>query len=341
MTASAAYTDEERRAFGDAPTATDLVVEIDRMEDFAAVDEPGASALLGDTDNALFPEGGDVMIFGTGGSGKTTLMVDAACHLGAGQAWLEVPVPRPLKVLLIEVEGPRALMRAKLRRKLGAWTGGAIDGRVLILRSPWAKFTFATEEWRSELARIVDEQHVDIIIAGPLTRIGFEEAGTLQQTRDFMRLIDDVRSRCTQRVAVVLIHHENRAGTVSGAWEGAGDTLLHLREAGPGHTVMHVQKARWASLYHGKNFKLAWAPGESFEIEAERDLLAEISALLEDGDWRTVEEIRSQVGAGAEKVREQIETHADGFVMRTGEDARALGRKHNAQLYQTTPNVPD
>jgi hypothetical protein len=53
------------------------------------------------------------------------------------------------------------------------------SGRVLILRDPWAKFTFASEEWRAELARIVDEQQVDIVIAGPLSRIGMEAAGRI------------------------------------------------------------------------------------------------------------------------------------------------------------------
>ena len=339
------YTDEERRVFGDAgdgeaASASELTVKIDTIEAFSALEEAGAAPLVGDGENVLIPEDGDVMVYGDGGAGKTTLMVDAACHLGAGEDWLGLPVPRALRVLLIEVEGPRPLMRAKLRRKLEAWRGEPIAGRVLILRSPWAKFTFASEQWRAELARIVDEQKIDIVIAGPLTRIGMDEAGTLQQVRDFMGLVNDLRSRSEQRIAVVLIHHENRAGTVSGAWEGAGDTLLHIREAGPGHTIVRVQKARWGSSYHGTTIKLQWAPGESFEVESERDLLAEVKALLADGKWRIIEEIRSDVGAGKETVRELIEQHADQFTMSTGEDARALGRQHNATLYQLA-NVPD
>lgn len=319
---------------GTATTGEPLVVEVDTIEKFSAVEEPGAAPLVGDADNVLIPEAGDAMVYGTGGAAKTTLMVDAACHLGAGQDWIGLPVPRALRVLMIEVEGPRPLMRAKLRRKLKAWDGQPIEGRVLILRSPWAKFTFASEQWRAELARIVDDHQIDIIIAGPLTRIGMDEAGTLQQVRDFMRLVDDLRARSAQRVAVVLIHHENRAGAVSGAWEGAGDTLLHVREAGPGHTVVHVQKARWGSAYHGTSLKLTWAPGESFELEGERELDAETRNLLADGAWRTVNEIREALNVGAQAVRDVFSEHPDDFEMRTGAAAKALGRGSTAKLYQ-------
>jgi hypothetical protein len=322
---------------GAAPAAVEeepLVVEVDTIEAFSAVEEPGASPLVGTADDVLIAENGDAMVYGDGGAGKTTLLLDAACHLGAGQDWIGLPVPRVLRPLIIEVEGPRPLMRAKVRRKLKSWDGKPIEGRVRIIRSPWAKFTFASEQWRDELARIVDEHEIDIIIAGPLTRIGMDEAGTLQQVRDFMRLIGDLRERCERRIAVVLIHHENRAGSVSGAWEGAGDTLLHVREAGPGHTVVFVQKARWGSRYQGTSIKLAWAPGESFEVEAERDLLAEIKDLLADGTWRIVEEIRKELGVGKDTITDLLKKHAADFRMLTGEDARALGRSKAAQLYQ-------
>ena len=324
---------------GQLAEADPLVVVVDTVEAFVAVEEPGAEPLVGDASNVLIHEGGDTMVYGDGGAGKTTLMVDAACHLGAGQDWIGLPVPRALRVLLIEVEGPRALFRAKLRRKLDDWAGKPIDGRVRVITSPWRQFTFASAEWRAELARIVDEHQVDLIIAGPLTRIGMDEAGTLQQVRDFMGLVDDVRESCARRIAVVLIHHENRAGSVSGAWEGAGDTLLHVREAGNGHTAVYIQKARWASAYQGTTIKLLWAHGEGYEVEGERDAGAEVRELYAgDCQWRTIDQIREAVGMGADKVREVVE--GDEYEMRTGEAARALGRHVNAKLYRpvTCPN---
>jgi hypothetical protein len=94
-----------------APYAPDL--EIVPLDDFIAVEEPGAQPLLGDEDGVVIPEGGDVMIYGPAGGGKTTLMSDLGCHLAAGDAWLGLPVPHAVCVALVENEGPRPLFRAK------------------------------------------------------------------------------------------------------------------------------------------------------------------------------------------------------------------------------------
>ena len=50
------------------------------LADFAAIDEQGAEALLGDGTDTLIPANGDVMVYGDGGAGKTTLCIDLACH---------------------------------------------------------------------------------------------------------------------------------------------------------------------------------------------------------------------------------------------------------------------
>jgi hypothetical protein len=69
-----------------------------------------------------------------------------------------------------------------------------------------------------ELAGIIEEQEIDMLVVGPLTRVGMDAAGTLQEVAAFTDLVSDVRWRSGRRLAVLLIHHENRAGTVSGAW---------------------------------------------------------------------------------------------------------------------------
>ena len=47
-------------------------------------------------------------------AGKTTWAIDGVVHLAAGAAWLGIPVPRPVRVLVIENEGPAELFREKL-----------------------------------------------------------------------------------------------------------------------------------------------------------------------------------------------------------------------------------
>jgi hypothetical protein len=53
----------------------EMGLRIVALEDFVDVEEAGARALLGRDGEALIPEGGDVMLYGDGGAGKTTLAV--------------------------------------------------------------------------------------------------------------------------------------------------------------------------------------------------------------------------------------------------------------------------
>lgn len=331
-----------------ADSAVTADARVVTLEEFAAVEEPGAQPIVGEANRILIPEGADVMLYGTGGAGKTTLSVDLAFHLAAGEAWLGIPVPAPRRVLMIEAEGPRPLFRQKLRERLAAWKSAPIAGRIRVFEEPWARFSFAADAWRAALADLVDEHEVDVLIAGPLVRLGMDGPGTLQEVRDFMALVGDVRARCARSLTVLLVHHENRAGTVSGAWEGAGDTLLHVQAAGNGHTVVVVQKARWDSERHGRTLHLGWGDGGSFHLEGDRSYFAEIEELLADGKWRTAKQIAAPeseggIGAGEAAVKAILNEHPESFASRTGDEARALGRHPSATLWQvrSASNAPD
>jgi hypothetical protein len=275
-------------------------IEIIPAIDFSSVDEPGAEALIGTAEAAVIPEGGDVMMFGDGGAGKTTLAIDMALHLAAGDDWLGMPVNRPVRVLLIENEGPRALFRAKLRRRLAAWPGVAPDDRLLVWERPWGAFTFADPKKRQQLADRIRGHEVDVLIIGPLTRAGMDELGTLQETRDFMLMVADLRRRSERPITVVLVHHENKGGKVSGAWEGAGDTLLHVQAQGNGHTRLFIQKARWASDYHGRTMHLSWAAGDGFTVDEKPEI---DDAMLAD---QIIDQVREMPGAPWRRIEEAV-----------------------------------
>ena len=139
-------------------------------------------------------------------------------------------------------------------------------------QAPWGKAGFGTPSSAQQLADAIAEHEIDVLIAGPLTRLGMDEAGTLQHVRDFTLLIQDVRELSGRPVHVLLLHHENRGGTRLRRWEGAGDTLLHLQAQGHGKTRLYFQKARWAHAGTSRRCNLLWADGESFAVE-ERDEL--------------------------------------------------------------------
>jgi hypothetical protein len=326
---------EHAKRGGEAPTERLLVVT---AAQFAGVEEPGAEPMVGEGDEVLIPCGGDVMIYGDGGAGKTTLTTDLAFHVAAAEPWLGFGVPRPARVLLIEAEGPRPLFRRKIGRKLTGWAGGDVGDRVRVLERPWAAFTFASVSWRAKLSATLLEEEIDLLIVGPLTRVGMDSAGTLPEISAFMALVAEVRKRSQRPLTVILVHHENKGGTVSGAWEGAGDTLIHVEARGNGKTRVTFQKARWSSEAHGTSIDLAWAAGEGFRVtegREGRDLVAEIQTLLTRKPWLTSKEVaapadKGGVGANTDTVKELLKERSDLFASRKGPE---LGRAANAVLW--------
>jgi AAA domain len=287
-----------------------LPLVVTPLDDFAAVDEASAAPLVGGDDDTILAAGGTLVFYGDGGAGKTTLAVDLAFHLAAGEAWLGLPVPRPLNVLVIENEGPRGKFRTKLWAKLAAWAETELEGTIGVLEEPWSLFTFAAEPHREALAARIAEHGYDVVVAGPVQRLGMRGGGTPDEVGAFMLNIELVRGRLEAPLAVVLAHHENKAGDVAGAWEGVPDTLAHVQARGHGATRLCWQKTRWSSSLHGRAWTLLWRDGEGFEIDetaelADDDLVAAILSTVREqpGCSAKVLEDAPAVRARSERVR--------------------------------------
>lgn len=241
------------------------------IEEFAAVKEPGAEPLArAAVGGTLIPARGKVLVFGDGGAGKTTLVLDLCFALAAGEPWLGlVDVDRPLRIAWIENEGPRQEFRDKQEAKLAA-TGARLDGRIVFLEEPWGEFTFAEESYRRALALELTEREIDLLVFGPVATSGMVGGGTPDEIRAFDALLDDVLRLVERPFAIVAIHHENRAGQVSGAWERVPDTLVHVTAQGHGRTRVLWKKARWASALHGTTTHLLWGDGETYTLAETR-----------------------------------------------------------------------
>jgi hypothetical protein len=288
------------------------------LAEFAATDEATAEALLGTDDDAAFTAGDTVMTYGGGGQAKTTLTIDGIAHLAAGVTWLGFEVARPLRVVLLENEGPRGSFRRKLRRKLDTWEGPPFAPNVLVVEEPWAAFTFSDDGLRSTLADACAGFEADMLVIGPLVTIGAEGGGTPEEVARFERLLAAFRVELGRPLLVWLVHHENKSGDVSGAWERLPDTLMRVRGEGRGRTLLHWQKARWCSALHDQRWTLHWLDEcEGFErvdAECERDVRAEIVALGEADPerWRTATEIAAKrddggIGRQVADVKQEIE----------------------------------
>lgn len=262
------------------------LLEFVRASDFAAINEPSAEPLLGDEEQAEITAGSTVLFYGDGGAGKTTLGLDAAVHLAAGKPWLGFNVPRKLKILLVENEGPRGPFRNKIRRKLAQSLGDAALN-IYVLEEPWARLNLKDDEHLAALRAWVAHLEADIVMLGPVVSIGFAGAGTPDEIEAHGTRLALLRHGLAKPLVVWLLHHENKAGDVSGAWERLPDTLVHVRlSEGGGYTNITWKKARWSSRTHGKKMTLRWTDGEGFElIDADSRANAINAEIIEALDW--------------------------------------------------------
>jgi hypothetical protein len=169
-------------------------------------------------------------------------------------------------------------------------------------------FSFAEEPHRCGLIELVRTHEIDVVIAGPVQRLGVEGGGTPAEVQAFLRLLDELRAELDRSLAFALVHHENKSGDVSGAWEGASDTLLHVQARGNGHTGARWQKVRWGSSLHGKAWRLLWRPGESFELDdtpetTDKDIADQIIRAARESPGASWNQIDERLSGKAERKR--------------------------------------
>jgi hypothetical protein len=306
---------------------------------FVATVEPGAEAILGGgEDDAILAVGGDALASGDAGVGKSTaLSLDLPLHIGEGLDWHGIPVLKPRRVAVLEAEGPRPFFRVKFRRRLAAWSGSLARDNVLLVEEPWGDFTF---DDGAELARLLGRLEVDLLVANPVSAIGGAGA-TLPETRPFMAGVDRFRRATGRPLSVLLIHHDNVAGQVSGAWPGVVDTLIHVEAPKLGHIAVRFVKPRHAPGRQGQVLNLAYAPGESFrEAEAQRaedrNIGPEVERWVAEHPLESTQRVREGVGFGETPVTDALAAGlAAGRLRRlTGDEARAHGAHPNAHLWE-------
>jgi AAA domain-containing protein len=270
------------------------------LEEFAAADEQGADPIGRAADGgAAIPADGDIVVYGDGGAGKTTLTFDLCFTLAAGGSWLGlVDANRPLRIAIIENEGPRPMLRRKLESKLKA-SGANLEGRIVVLEEPWGELTFANSEHLSALAHAVTELELDLLVIGPLISAGeFPNGGTPTEVARFEEHEKQLRRLLDRPLTILLVHHENQAGRISGAWGRFGDTHLHVTAQGNGRTRLFWSKVRWSSVLHKTTSQLLWADGETFTLDTKPEIT--------DDTMRTelLDAVRNYPGSSWTKIRE-------------------------------------
>jgi putative DNA primase/helicase len=318
------------------------------IREFVARPREHREPILADADGrAVIGHRSLTLLGALGGHGKTTFFIDLALCLAAGVDYPPFAVPAPISILIIENEGPEELFAEKLEARLATFPH-ELKGRLDVCVFDWGGISLADNEHHGRLVHEVAEKGYDLVFGDPLDSLGIEGVGSPEDTRKFLGLMK--QTGLNKTVAWWLNTHPRKEETkealneISGAWGGKPDSVLLLRMLEDDRTRLRFPKLRWAKRGKRSGILLKFDPDtEAFsylgeEAEEERDYLAEVRGLLEDGKWRIPKEIAAPrpagIGANVDVVKKILAEHPDVFESRTGEEAKALGRSPSAVLWQ-------
>jgi hypothetical protein len=110
-----------------------------------------------------------------------------------------------------------------------------------------------------------------------------------------MQLLDEVRDAARRPIAIVLVHHENKGGDISGAFEAEFDTVIHVKPDGRFRTQLYFRKSRWSSRIHRSRATLAWVTErDTFDV-VETDIDVDQTAAAQDVRHKVKAEIRAWI----------------------------------------------
>jgi len=283
------------------------------LDGFLAHEFPCAEPLLGKDGEIFLAVGSLLLVYGAEGSGKSTLTVDAIVHLAAGRDWLGIPVPRPVRVLVIENEGPPFLFQQKLAEKASSWAGPSWQENVFVFQGPWGEFSFANSRARLALAAYCETNRIDVVAANPTLGLGVAGSGRPDETQQFVSWLVECGLKNTR--AFWLLHHENKAGQISGDWGRHPDTKVQLQaDANRPRTKLVWEKTRWATLPTDERPKaclLEWLTETKgynvLPLEAsgasDDELRTRIDEFLAEHPWSSTTTVETSVKGTATRIR--------------------------------------
>jgi hypothetical protein len=291
--------------------------EFGSFSEFLAHDYPKAEPLLGAPGAIFLARGSLFMVYGADGSAKSTWSVDGIVHLAAGVRWLGIPVPRPVRICVIENEGPPDLFQQKLAAKLAGWEGPDPSPNLFAFRGPWGEFSFADPGARAALGEFCDEHDIDVVMANPTLGLGVAASGRPDETQQFVDWL--VECGLKRERAFWLLHHENKAGQISGDWGRHPDTKVQLQQDGNRpRTKLEWAKTRWATLPSetmAKAVMLEWVVETQGYTVTELDTVGasdaeleeRIVAFLAEHPWSTTRAVWDGVSGTNERIRKLLE----------------------------------
>ena len=125
--------------------------------------------------------------------------------------------------------------------------GPDLARNVHVFEGPWGQLSLADESSRRQLREFCSSEDIDLVVANPLLDLGARGAGKPEDTSTFVGWLKEL-GLWNGGPAFWLLHHENKAGQVSGDWKRQPDTMASLsREGDLDRTRLTWEKLRWSN----------------------------------------------------------------------------------------------
>jgi hypothetical protein len=313
-------------------------IRITAADQFVGQHTDQVGVLLGSPTDKVLPAHGLGITYGKGAAGKTTMMLTVIASLASAQPWLGIPVARPVRVMMIENEGPKAPFIEKIERYADQWDGPDFLPNVSFYDEPWGRFDLNDRGMRDDLLAFARDQQIDLVVAGPLRGLGIQGPGAPSETDAFVDLLK--QAGLGTELAWWIVHHTNKVNQISGDWDRQPDLLLRLTYEGKRRQRLAFEKIRWGD--QGREpLVLEWLDeGVGYRV---------IDTTQPDVDWLDLEQrclnaIHANPGCSQRKVEELAggkSTHVREALTRLEQQHRIDNRgKGNRKAFYAAEDAP-
>jgi RecA-family ATPase len=162
---------------------------------------------------------GKGLICGQGGRGKTTLVSQVACHLGAGTppfGYAGLEVSGPQRVAVFMAEDPLSEVRFRWVKQMEVLGyGNEVAERIAFLDPQGSRLSLTDEHARTALFDALRRHRADICILDPLVAVHDADENSNSAMRSVLDLLAPYQEEtgCT----FVVVHHEPKVAENNGA----------------------------------------------------------------------------------------------------------------------------
>jgi hypothetical protein len=251
--------------------------------------------------DGLVERGTVCQLHGAGGAGKSILAAALVRAAAGGVPFLGHDTQR-IRAVVIDGENPTS----ELHRRLDRLDYRRIADRVRLLQADDAIFDQPDQAEQTLIAHITDSL-AEICVLDSQRALWPGEENEAGPVRRFYTMLRRVAN--TTAAAVLVLHHDNRAGAYSGSSDlNAGvDSRLHLVRDEAGSVTLKHEKLRSDIPQEPIRYRLHLEHGAyAFELEQARSLGSDVLDAL-TSEWQTAREIAKHCGRRLEDVMRELQ----------------------------------